>query len=181
MLKDYGRRVGIQKVDEMIGKREDVGAAIGVITSDSGFTSEAVARAKEDERISLVSVVDVKNERLRARVLVPVLCDFRRPEVQMEFEVTSRRPFQQRELEREALKVFVERWNAGQLDDSLGDHELTETIRDTSDERISVKYIYRVKRRLFFNRIPLEQGAGIYDVTKRIFTTRGFRIGISAE
>ena len=74
--KDYQRRVGIGKVDELIGKIDDVGAAKGILVSDSGFDSGAVDRAKSDSRIELASVIDTTNGALRSRIGLPVSITF---------------------------------------------------------------------------------------------------------
>lgn len=62
----YKRPVGIHQVDAMIGQIQDVGAAAGVIVSDSGFDSGARARAKADGRIQLKHLVDSSRTELRS-------------------------------------------------------------------------------------------------------------------
>lgn len=71
---------------------------------------------------------------------------------------------------------FIEKWNAGELNDELGEHSYVEVLQDTLDLRVEVEYIYQVQRRLFFRRLPLEEGAGIYNASTGTFTTRGFRV-----
>ena len=70
--KDHGRVIAIERVDEIIGKMQDVDAARGVLVSDSGFTKGARGRAERDGRVDLISVIDTNNSKLRSRVTVPV-------------------------------------------------------------------------------------------------------------
>jgi hypothetical protein len=175
--KDYKRKVGIQRVDEMIGKIDDVRASAGIIVSDSGFSKKAIARARKDGRVQLSSVVNVKNQRLRARPLVPFVCDFRRPRMRLEVRGSSRIGFAiDPRLETETYNRFMEMWNAGELSDALGEHSLVEVLHDTPDLLVEVEYFYEVQRRLFFKRLPLEEGTGIYDAVTGSFSTRGFKL-----
>lgn len=74
--KDYGRKVEVGKVDELIGKMTDVGANSAVLMSDSGFTNGALKRALAAGNIQLCSVVDSNNKKLRAAVRVPMIVGF---------------------------------------------------------------------------------------------------------
>lgn len=74
--KDYARPVSQGKVDELIGKMEDVGAARAVLVSNSGFTTGAVKRAKADGRVEAVTVFDAEHGKLRYRINLPTLVEF---------------------------------------------------------------------------------------------------------
>lgn len=68
--KDYATRVGIGRVDELIGKIQHVKATYGILASDSGFTEDAIIRTDDDPRITLVSVHDSKNSKLRSKLVL---------------------------------------------------------------------------------------------------------------
>ena len=91
--KDYARPVGIGTVDELIGKIDDVQAVTGVLVSNSGFTEDAKRRAAQDVRIQLASVVDVENEKVRAQIAIPVICDYRAPEFQISVTLSAKKQF----------------------------------------------------------------------------------------
>lgn len=174
--KDYKDPVGIDKVDELIGKIDDVEAAMGVLVSNSGFTKDAELRAAaQDAHVQLASVVDVENEKIRTRVAIPVICDYRAPEFQVSIAGSAKKQFTVDATFMTDLKRrFLEKWNNGQLNDHLGDHQYTELVRDEPELTVSVTYDYRVKRRLFYGQVKLVQAKGILNVTKGTFRTTGF-------
>lgn len=106
--------MGIDKVDELIGKIDDVQAVMGVLVSNSGFTEDAKRRAMQDVRIQLASVVDVENEKIRTRVAIPVICDYRAPELQISMTVTGKKQFVADTTFMASLeRRFLEKWNDG--------------------------------------------------------------------
>src|SRR5207302_6838585 len=129
--KDYKRRVGIDKVDELIGKIDDIRAVMGVLVSNSGFSEDAERRAAQDPRIQLASVVDVENDKIRAVIAIPFLCDFRAPELRLSVTVSAKVQFAPDDgFVADLRRRFIERWNAGKLDAELGNDEYTEVVRD---------------------------------------------------
>jgi hypothetical protein len=74
--KHYKRPVGVGKIDEFIGKIDDINANAGVLVSDSGYDAGALARAKEYGRIQLCQLVDSKQGWLRTRLAVPLCVSF---------------------------------------------------------------------------------------------------------
>ncbi len=173
--KDYKRPVGIGQIDELVGKIDDVGAITGVLVSNSGFTEDAVKRAKQDVRIQLASVVDVENEKVRTRLAIPVICDYRAPEMRFTVNVSAMRQFVMDEaLMTEIKRKFIELWNNGGLEDELGDHHHTETFRNERDLNVTVTYEYRVKRRLFYGPVKLIRTQGILNVTQDTYQTSHF-------
>lgn len=173
--KDYRRRVGIDKVDELVGKIDDVGAVMGVLVSNSGFTEDAKRRAAQDPRIQLASVVDVENEKIRAKIAIPVICDYRAPELQMQISSTGKKQFMiDAKFMVDLRRQFLQKWNDGNLNDELGEHEYTEVVRDEPDLTVSVTFKYTVKRRLFYGMVKLVRAKGIINVTEGTFSTSGF-------
>lgn len=173
--KDYKKRVGIDKVDELIGKIDDVQAVMGVLVSNSGFSDDAVRRAAQDVRIQLASVVDVENEKVRAGVAIPVIHDFRAPEFQISLSVSGKRQFEVDAAFIAGLqRRFLEKWNDGILNDELREHEYTEVVQDDPDLTVSVTFHYKVKRRLFYGMVKLVRAKGIVNVTTGTFKTSGF-------
>lgn len=177
--KDYARRVGIDKVDELIGKIDDVQAVAGILVSNSGFTEDAQRRAAQDVRIQLASVVDIENETVRTRVAMPVICDYRAPEWGVNVTASGKKQFTiDAAFMADLQRRFLTKWNDGKLEDKLGDYEYTEVVRDEPDLKIVVTNKYRVKRRLFYGTVRLVRAKGILNVSQGTFTTSGFTLDI---
>jgi hypothetical protein len=173
--KDYTRAVGIGKVDELIGKIDDVQAVMGVLVSNSGFTEDANHRAAQDVRVQLASVVDVENEKVRAQVAIPFMMDYRAPEFQIFGTVIGTRQFAADAAFMTNLKRrFLTRWNDGELSIELGEHQYTEVVHEEPGLRVSITYKYIVKRRLFYGPVKLVRAKGIVNVTMGTFQTSGF-------
>ncbi len=170
--KDYKKKIGIDKVDELIGKIEDVGAEKGVLVSNSGFTKDALERAKKDGRIQLSSVIDIKNKKIRAKLAIPFLAHFDSPQtlqlrVDMGGDASMRWDF----VEEEKLK-FRRLWNEGKLDASPGNHEYQDVVRDDATGRLIVTMIYTIKRTSYYKKVPLEESVGIYNHNDEGYTTK---------
>jgi len=89
--KHYGRPVDVGKIDELIGKIDDVSAQIGVLVSDSGFTKGALERAKSYGGIQLCSLLDSSAGWLKSRLTVPLSAVMVKllPNFLVEFRVTN--------------------------------------------------------------------------------------------
>jgi hypothetical protein len=170
--KDYKRRVDVGKIDELIGKIEDVGADKGVLVSDSGFTEGAIQRARQDGRIQLSSVIDVQNEKLKSKVYIPCMVEYRYPLVQFSINETGIVPFSIDGMFMDDLRTrFIHKWNNDELDTELGEHEISETLKDTPEQKLTVGYKYEVRRKLYFKELGMEKAKGIYNHTDGSFTT----------
>lgn len=171
--KDYKEKVGIDKVDELIGKMEDVEANKAILVSNSGFTKDALERAKKDERIDLSSVVNIKNKKLRVKLAIPFLAHIDSPS-SLQLRVTSTGPsFGVDLIQREQIK-FHKLWNQQSLNTEPGDHNYDDIVYNGADGKIVVTMIYSVKRNSYFKEVLLEDSTGIYNHKTNGYTTREF-------
>jgi hypothetical protein len=185
--KDYKRPVEIGKVDELIGKINDVGAAKGILVSDSGFTGGAVRRAKKDGRVQLVSVIDTADPTLRSQVYLPVhvtFHDIERPShVSFKIERSATHPLHQiaaSEAEKNHLfqeelisisnnqtnnfiKHFYEWYNGNVTELGAGSHTFVDTVIDTPAMRVIGECTFTKIVRHFVNETLFARGRGIYD------------------
>lgn len=171
--KDYKRCVGIGKVDELIGKIDDVGAALGLLVSDSGFDAGAVARARSDNRIRLASVLDAENASLRSRMTLSVSVAFHKLE-SINFSLEGDLSLDEGELmaigTQEQVNIqerFFAWYNENTSDLRAGDHEHTQTITITPNRSLIAKCSFRQSVRVFFNENVWAKGMGIYDHVKQ--------------
>lgn len=181
--KDYCRKVDVGKVDELIGKIDDVKAAQGILVSNSGFSEGAINRAKKDGRIQLSSVVDIENGSLRARVEFPAICDFRAPK-SYRFRIANSGIGQFRFTKMDVVRIrkhFIEMWNNGNLPSDEGSHEYAESDVKVGMGSVTVTYFYEVSKRLLFGYVPMSKGEGIIDITKGSFTSKDFTIDLDTQ
>jgi hypothetical protein len=171
--KDYRRTVGVQRVDELVGKMEATNANQAVLVSDSGFSKGAINRAKSSNgRIQLASVVDIKNKNLKSKIKVPFLVEYRRPVYQFRFSHTDVGNFVcTPEDVIVARQRFISIWNDGKLDSEPGEREVRVDTVDFSKRKVQVICKYVVKRRLYFNRVTPEDTTGVYNTTEKTYTT----------
>lgn len=179
--KDYARRVGVGKVDELIGKIEDVGAAKGILVSDSGFDAGAIARAESDGRVQLASVIDTENGSLRSRIHLPVEVTFydlisTTYSMEVEFNPTavakgsldqSTRGIQQREAAK-VYKDFGKWYLQNAVKYSSGVHEYTAEKFEVEEGTVLVKCVFGHQAQRFINKNLYMEGVGIYDHVKQV-------------
>lgn len=176
--KDYRRSVGIDKVEELIGKVEDVGAATGVLVSNSGFSDDAVKRAEKDGRIQLATVIDVQNRKLRTYITIP--CIYEHLSVMSPVEIRVIRPdgspYAYSEYEGQVfMNGFIEDWNNGIALCKAGHQEHRRAFHNRyTNEDVGVQFFYVVKQELFYKRLDMTSGSGIYNVQSKLFRTNGF-------
>lgn len=65
--KDWKRRVGIQAIDALDSKRKDLGVTLAVICSNSGFSKNAIKKAK---RVGILPVAAAKQGDARVRITI---------------------------------------------------------------------------------------------------------------
>lgn len=174
--KDYQKKIGIGKVDELIGKIEDVGADKGILISNSGFTEDAILRANNDNRIQLSSVIDIKNNKIKAKLGIPFLAHFDSVKsLQLTFSGTGNIVVGW-SLNAEEQEKFRKLWNEGKLSIQPGEHIYEDVIRDDHDGKLIVTMNYVVERTSYFKKVQLEDSVGIYNhsddsyMTKRMVT-----------
>jgi hypothetical protein len=164
--KDYNWKLSVGKVDELIGKRDDVGASLAILVSDVGFTSGAIRRANADGRIQLSSVFDVNNAKLKTQLRIPMIVEWRRPVPDPKVQYWSTRsPFTPDEnVFTTVVNRFAQRWNSNSLDTELGEHIYIDGFELAPDHAIKIQATYKVTRRLFYKRVAITEGQGIIHV-----------------
>jgi len=172
--KDYKRKVDIEKVDSLIGTLVDVGAAKAVLVSDSGFTKGAIGRAREDGHIELVSVIDVENQKLKARIGIPTLAEIIGVEsMAMKIEEKSKIQFVfTSQMMHEARMKFNRLWNEGKLKEHVGEQEYVDVLIDKPEQKFAITYSYNVVKKFYFKAIGLQKGSGIFTVTSNSFRSK---------
>lgn len=172
--KDYKRKVDIEKVDSLIGTLLDVGAAKAVLVSDSGFTKGAIDRAREDGRVELVSVIDIENNKLKARIGIPTIAELIGVEsMSMKIEETSKITFVfTTQMMHEARIKFNKLWNENKLKELAGLHEYSDVSIDVPEQKLTITYTYNVFRKFYYKEIGLQKGSGILNVTSGSFKSR---------
>lgn len=181
--KDYKRKVEIGKVDELIGKVSDVRAAKGILVSNSGFSSCAVKRAKLDGRIQLSSVIDINNEKLRARIGFPAVCEQISP-TSYKLRVSHNKIGPMKVNHKDMFKLrrkFLELWNEGKLDNSVGQHQYEIDDVPVEEGEVKVTYFYDVSRAFLSGCVNMSDGEGIFDFTGGSFVTKDFTISLEAS
>lgn len=171
--KDYARTVDIGKVDELIGKLDEVGAQAAILVSNSGFSEKAKERALKDKRIQLASVVDITNPNLRARPQVPITCEFRgisTYKLRVSGHGTNKFIFSQKDM-LSARRRFTELWNNGRVPTDLGQQEFIELGVSAEEGLVEVAYLYKVSRRIFYGNSEFDNGNGIFNHTTQKFTS----------
>lgn len=171
--KNYTRPVGIAKVDELIGKIDDVGAAMGVLVSDSGFDAGAVARTKSDSRIRLASVLDAENTLLRSKMKMGVSVAFHEIEVKS-FSIAAASALSENEfreicvgMQARVEQGFYSWYNENTGEIKAGDNEHRQTITTEDGQKIIATTMFRQNIREFFTDNIWHKGIGIYDFVKR--------------
>jgi len=156
--KDHRRKAEVGKVDELIGKIEDVSASRGILVSKAGFTTGAIDRAKKEPRVQLSEVFDV--EALESRLCLPTTLRIRRIST---FNLHIHRvpgPMGN------ALITFLKKrlhsaWNEARLNEEIGTHTFSETFALRSTEDSYVTYTYTVGELVYFKALRVEKGCAI--------------------
>lgn len=179
--KDYKRKVDIQRVDELIGKMDDVNAHGGVLISNSGFTSTAVERAKQSGRVRLCTVLDSNNGKLRSKLNIPTKVTFENFKEPYKVEVKIQNIGQNgsekvelrfceeiiREKGFEALKE-VNDWIKTEAENfPTGDYSRDKIIFESDIVVISLKVNFSKVLRSFVNENIFTECIGIYDYTNK--------------
>lgn len=182
--KDYSRPVSQGRIDELIGKMEDVGAAKAVLVSDSGFTTGAVKRAEANGRIQLVSVLDTENKKLRSRIHLPIHVEFH--DVLFPFNVgfsqeTGSKNLSDAELYRlvrehipSVIRDFFDCVKRTTPEMGSGTHVYRQLVLRTNEHSVFAEISFEKRVRRYFNRDIFARGIGVFDhVSKRLLASTG--------
>ena len=183
--KKYNRPIDIGEIDELIGKVDDVSAAKGILASDSGFTSGAFKRAKENRHIQLISVIDTTNTQLKSKILFPVYVTYHelgefifsisvedfnplaKNKIQSNEELTSSRVSQLTEIVKSETASFLKRFGSWNNENSKnltqGPHEYSEIIQDNEERKLIFKCNFEKSIRSYVNENIFLEIIGVYD------------------
>jgi hypothetical protein len=176
--KDYRRRVEVGKVDEVVGKREAVNAALAVLVSNSGCTDGAIQRANQDGRIQLSSMVDVEDQKLRSRIKFGVRVETLSPGYSA--DILSNTPVEPTAAEvRRLAQHFEQQWNNHRLPGTVGHHEYWLREEQFEQGAAAVRFSYDVTRQVKSGMVPLRSGAGIYPANTGQFSTKHFGVEVN--
>ena len=172
--KDYKGKVGIGKVDELIGKLQDVQKNRGVLVSNSGFTQGAFKRANRDGRIILASVINSENPHVRARIKIPVAVVVK---IIKPYLVTNA-DNKVYPTEKKALDIIDDilktRINKQTLLSEKSFYSLTTNWTSSSDEVFHFEWIYKVGTKTYIKNLELDENFGVYDFTNEVYVTKNF-------
>jgi len=198
--KDYNRPVDVKGVEEFAGLLDDVGAQKGVLVCPVGFTDSAKTRAA-GLQIDLYSPVDTDPHKWQVSPTIPALCDFRVAAFGFGVSTSAPLPFmimpgffsdnQVFDEQGNALGTcygkIVERWNAGELADTLG---VQENIPIFGDRAVRTDNGYgqlcpveltahvAVHKQLFSGQLPVLKISGFKDEMAGSIITNAFTIGL---
>lgn len=185
--KDYSRPVEIGKVDELIGKMDDVGAVKAVLVSDSGFTEGALKRAQREPRIELVSVFDAQNGSLKTSATIPVVLTYYFVET-YSFDISAKTTLgDTMALYRHAEERAPAVWNAYISSDKkqeplqVGELNIEENYPFSGFTDVKVTYHFLVSKKRYRNHYTIGVGKGIVNHANKsgVLTPGEFRLSIT--
>jgi hypothetical protein len=198
--KDYKHPIDVKGVEEFAGLLDDVGAQKGVLVCPVGFTDNAKKRAASLQ-IDLYSPVDTDPHKWQASPTIPALCDFRVAAMSFGVSCSAPLPFQimpgffsdnivfdERGTELgTCYGKIVERWNSGELLDTLENRENLPIFGDINVQtdngygRLCPVELYvdiSVHEQLFSGQLPVLQISGFKDEMAGLIITNAFTIGL---
>ena len=194
--KDHATPLDVKGVEDFMGLVEDVGAQQGAMVAAKGYTEAAMNRAK-DAGINLYRLVDTDAHKWRARVTMPMLCDFRAAKFALRLSMSGPHPFRLGghpvelevfDLEGNTLgiagEILTAKWNGGDLPSAVGEHQdvdfLGQPIQADNGYGtlvpVSLTASLLVERRLYFGRVDIPKIRGFADVHDGGVITRGFTL-----
>lgn len=197
--KDYSRPVDVKGVEEFHGLLQDVGAHKGALVCPRGFTGAAKVRA-EGLQISLYSPVDTDPHKWQVAVRIPVLCDFAEAAIAFGLKISSMGPVSipadffstahayditGNDLGLPA-DLALAKWDDGLYPMEAGLHSdlpifNQRTYVDNGYGGRSEAELYvnlRVKRRLYFSYLDIEEISGFKDELSGAVIANAFKTGI---
>jgi hypothetical protein len=198
--RDKKKPVDVNAVGAFQKVLEDIGANKGAMVCPAGFTDGAKNVAKHHE-IDLFSPIDTDPHKWQARVLLPLICDFRAGGMSLGFRGAFRNPFKMEndffstvsieDDEGNKLGTPVEiasrRWNNGEFpaepgqytDINIFDHEHV-YFDDGFGGRVRATFFLNllVEQHLFLGRLPVTQFSGFLDQRTGEIITNAFTTGI---
>lgn len=198
--KDYKHPIDVKGVEEFAGLLDDVGAQKGVLVCPLGFTANAKKRAA-GLQIDVYSPVDTDPHKWQVSPTIPAVCDFRVAGIGFGLSCSAPLPFrvmpgffsdnmvfdeQGNELGTCYAKI-VERWNSGELADTLEARERLPIFGDVQVQTdngygrlcpIDLFVDITVHEQLFSGQLPVLQMSGFRDEMAGLVITNAFTIGM---
>jgi hypothetical protein len=198
--KDYKHPIDVKGVEEFAGLLDDVGAQKGVLVCPVGFTDNAKKRAA-GLQIDVYSPVDTDPHKWQASPTIPALCDFRVAGLGFGVSCSAPLPFKIMPGFFSDNMVFdehgaelgtcygkiVERWNSGELADTLEDRERLPIFGDVKVQTdngygrpcpVDLYVHISVHEQLFSGQLPILQMSGFKDEMAGSIITNAFTIGM---
>lgn len=195
--KDWKNPVDIGNVGSFSDLVEDIGANRGAIVCNAGFTSGALKRAQE-KGIDLLRVADAESKDWTAKLAIPTLCDFRyvksysysiRHSVPTPFMIpyTDYRYLEIYNKDGELIdmisNLIKKAWNENKFPNEPGEYKGLKFIeeepyfkvKDNLYGHFEITANIIVEKKLFFGKVPLEQGKGFKNETTGSFITRSIK------
>lgn len=196
--KDYKHPIDVKGVEEFAGLLDDVGAQKGVLVCPVGFSNNAKIRAA-GLQIDLYSPVDTDPHKWQVSPTMPAVCDFRIAAIGFGVGTSAPLPFlimprffsDNVVYDKGGNKLgtcyakLVERWNSGELADTLGASENIPIFGDREVQTdngygmlcpVSLTAHISVRKQLFSGQQPIRQMSGFKDEVNGMIITNAFAI-----
>ncbi len=191
--KDHKAKVGIELVEALVTKLQDLGAKKGAIVSNSGYTRGAYKIA-EAHGIDLLSIVDTDDEKIKTRVFAPhIIQDTYVKAGTLQLEGIQGMFRLNPNIHNTLIKtkggnmtwsdILAKHWNeiGMKSDPQPGEHFIAidkATIIDNDGREIKVNRVtilYIVSRRYYLRNVKLLDTQGIYNVAKNTYQTSSIK------
>ncbi len=188
--KDHKAKVGIELVEALVTKLEDLDAIKAAIVSNSGFTKGAFNMAKA-KNIDLLSLVDTDDPHIRTNVYAPnIIEDFYVESGGFHFEGIPNRgiPGDTTLIKDDDnyltwVEILAKRWNTNEMkrQPQVGMYTIvlnSPTVIDAggneaSMQRVEIRYV--VSKRYYVRNLKLLETQGIYNVQVGTFQTSSLK------
>ncbi|WP_292415156.1 MULTISPECIES: restriction endonuclease [unclassified Methylophaga] len=175
--KDHKTKIGVKIVDEMVGKVDDVGANIGVIVSNSGFSKNAISRAKRLGHIELYSLINSENKIIRNKLHVPIKVTYSNVDNKLNISFTTKGQHSLsrveelqfihgvlKELDTKIFLEFIAKFNSNISKLGSGEHFYEFTIFEKENFNLVMKVGFLVQSKTYINEGIFLPAKAIIDV-----------------